>query len=69
MQSDRAGVCVDPCRELWGAACYAMRRDRLDIGELRLEPAGVRDRPARQAQRRRRVRCLGVARVRAAQDA
>jgi len=26
-----------------------MRRDRLDIGELRLKPAGVGDRPARQS--------------------
>lgn len=35
-----------------------MRRDRLDIREPGVEPAGVRDRSARQAQRRRRIGCL-----------
>ncbi len=46
-----------------------MRRDSLDVGELRLEPARPLDRPPRQAQRDGRVWLLDGSRVKAGEDA
>lgn len=63
----RRAVAAAVAREEGHVVVGVMRRDRLDIGELRVEPAGLLDGPASHPQRLSRF--SWVARVQAGEDA